>query len=106
VDERNVQNKYGNVEGESRSWGDETAYRYDPAKFFNTGSNVSNSVSLATGNDKSQNYFSVANTDAKGLLPNNTYDRYNFAFRNTTSFLGTKNTIPVGATSDAIYPFQ
>jgi len=84
------QNRYGNFEGEARSWGDETSYRYDPVKFFNTGSNVSNNIALATGNDKSQSYFSVGNTDAKGILPNNTYNRYNFAFRNTTSFLKEK----------------
>ncbi|MDR0667734.1 MAG: SusC/RagA family TonB-linked outer membrane protein [Prevotellaceae bacterium] len=81
------QNTYGNISGESGSWGDKTDYRYDPVKFFNTGSNVTNNVSLATGNDKSQTYLSAAVTNAQGILPNNAYDRYNFTFRNTVSFL-------------------
>lgn len=91
------QNKYGNVSGESESWGSETAYRYDPAKFFNTGGNVSNSISLATGNDKSQTYISMATTTANGILPNNEYNRYNFAFRNTTSFLNNKLVLDASA---------
>jgi TonB-linked SusC/RagA family outer membrane protein len=91
------QNTYGNAPGEFSSWGNATAYRYDPAKFFNTGSNVSNSVSLATGNDKSQTYLSAASTNAKGILPNNDYNRYNFMFRNTTSFLDNKLLLDVSA---------
>jgi TonB-linked SusC/RagA family outer membrane protein len=84
------QNTYGNIAGERGSWGDKTAYRYNPAKFFNTGSNVSNSISVATGNDKSQTYLSAATTGSNGILPNNKYERYNFSFRNTTTFLKDK----------------
>lgn len=85
-----LQNKYGNISGEVTSWGEPTDKRFDPKKFFNTGSNVVNSLSLATGSDKSQSYFSIASTNADGILPNNDYNRYNFAFRNTTSFLDNK----------------
>ncbi|MDR0505196.1 MAG: SusC/RagA family TonB-linked outer membrane protein [Dysgonamonadaceae bacterium] len=81
------QNTYGNIAGETGSWGAPTDLRYDPVKFFNTGSNITNSLSLATGNDKSQSYLSVAATNSAGILPNNKYDRYNFSYRNTTSFL-------------------
>ena len=91
------QNKYGNIAGESESWGDETSYRYNPATFFNTGSNVSNSVSLSTGNAQSQTYMSMASTNSNGILPNNTYGRYNLAFRNTTSFLNDKLVLDTGA---------
>jgi TonB-linked SusC/RagA family outer membrane protein len=84
------QNTYGNIAGETGSWGNPTAYRYDPAKFFNTGSNITNSIALATGNDKSQSYLSVAATNSEGILPNNAYDRYNVSYRNTTSFLNDK----------------
>ncbi|MDE6988657.1 MAG: SusC/RagA family TonB-linked outer membrane protein, partial [Bacteroides acidifaciens] len=84
------QNRYGNVVGESDSWGNPTDYRYDPSGFFNTGTNITNSVALSTGNDKSQSYFSVAATNATGILPNNDYDRYNFTFRNTANFLNDK----------------
>ena len=41
------QNTYGNMTGEMMSWGLETDKRYDPANFFNTGSNVSNALSLS-----------------------------------------------------------
>lgn len=84
------QNVYGNEADDMMSWGGLTDYRYDPAKFFNTGSNVANSLSLATGNDKSQTYLSASVNNAHGILPNNSYKRYNFSFRNTTHFLNNK----------------
>lgn len=84
------QNTYGNASGDVFSWGEPTDYRFDPAKFFNTGSNVANTLSLATGNDKSQTYLSASINKASGILPNNDYERYNFLFRNTTQFLNNK----------------
>jgi TonB-linked SusC/RagA family outer membrane protein len=84
------QNSYGNLPGEVMSWGNKTDYEYDPANFFNTGSNISNTVSLATGSDKSQSYLSASTSNSKGILPNNEYNRYNFSYRNTTSFLDDK----------------
>ncbi|MDR2627300.1 MAG: SusC/RagA family TonB-linked outer membrane protein [Dysgonamonadaceae bacterium] len=91
------QNTYGNMPGSVTSWGDKTDFRYDPAKFFNTGTNITNSVSLATGNDRSQTYLSAAATNAAGILPNNDYSRYNFSFRNTTAFLNNKLELDVNA---------
>jgi TonB-linked SusC/RagA family outer membrane protein len=91
------QNTYGNLSGETTSWGNQTNSSYDPAKFFNTGTNITNSVSLATGNNKSQTYLSAAATNAAGILPNNDYNRYNFSFRNTTSFLDNKLELDVNA---------
>ena len=84
------QHSYINRPGEVKTWGDkaESAFgAYDPEDFFNTGTNIQNNVSLTAGTDKNQTYLSVGTTNAKGIIPNNTYDRYNFAFRNTTSFL-------------------
>ena len=84
------QHSYINRPGEVKTWGDkaEPAFgAYDPKNFFNTGTNIQNNVSLTAGTDKNQTYLSVGTTNAKGIIPNNTYDRYNFAFRNTTSFL-------------------
>ena len=80
------QNIYGNAANDVMSWGNPTNYRYDPENFFNTGSNITNSISLATGNDRSQSYLSASVNNASGILPNNDYNRYNFSFRNTTSF--------------------
>lgn len=91
------QNTYGNNQGEMMSWGKETSYRYDPSNFFNTGSNLSNTVSMATGNDKSQTYLSASINNAAGILPNNDYNRYNFSFRNTTSFLNKKFNLDTSA---------
>lgn len=84
------QNTYGNATNDVMSWGNPTDYRYDPINFFNTGSNITNSISLATGNDRSQSYLSASVNNASGILPNNDYNRYNFSFRNTTSFLNKK----------------
>ncbi|MDR1500992.1 MAG: SusC/RagA family TonB-linked outer membrane protein [Prevotella sp.] len=84
------QNTYGNTDGSVMSWGGTTNYRFDPKKFFNTGTNIANTVSLSTGSEQSQSYFSVSADNASGILPNNDYDRYNFTYRNTTSFLNDK----------------
>ena len=57
-----MQNKYGTSSG-MYSWGSLTEKRYDPEKFFNTGSNIINSISLSTGNQKNQTYLSVSTTN-------------------------------------------
>lgn len=90
------QNEYANRPGEVRSWGEKGGSEftgYDPENFFNTGSNIQNNVSLTVGNGNNQTYASVGTTNAKGIIPNNSYDRYNFTFRNTTSFLNDKMTL-------------
>ncbi|MET0394624.1 MAG: hypothetical protein ABW019_15870, partial [Chitinophagaceae bacterium] len=60
---------------------------------FQTGLNVTNSISLSTGTDKNQTYFSASNVDAKGIIPNNKLSRYNFSVRNTSSFLDDRMTM-------------
>ena len=85
------QNTYGNMSGEFMSWGAvQSKYRFEPDDFFRTGTNISNSVSLSTGNEKSQSYLSLATNNSAGILPNNSYNRYNVSFRNTTNFLNNK----------------
>ena len=79
------------------SWGDPTSNRYDPSDFFNTGTNIINSISLSTGNDKNQTYLSASTTNTDGILPNNSYNRYNFTARNTTNFLNDRLTLDIGA---------
>ena len=92
------QSEYGNVPGSFRSWGAKgAALNYDPKHFFNTGTNVINSVALTTGTDKNQTYLSAATTNSAGILPNNHYNRYNFTFRNSTKFLGDKLHLDLGA---------
>ena len=91
-----MQNRYGTSSG-LFSWGDLTDKRYDPKDFFNTGSNIINSITLSTGSDKNQTYFSASTTNSDGILPNNSYNRYNFTARNTTNFLNDKLTLDIGA---------
>ena len=92
------QTEYGNQPGSFKSWGAKgSALSYDPAKFFNTGTNVINSIALTTGTEKNQTYISAATTNAAGILPNNKYNRYNFTIRNSTKFLGDKLTLDLGA---------
>lgn len=101
------QNRYGTgdlaaQEGSTiRSWGNklvpENYYGYSPKKdFFETGTAFTNSLSVSTGTDKNQTYFSAAVVNSDGIVPNNQYDRYNFTFRNTTKFLNDKITLDVG----------
>ncbi|WP_295731309.1 TonB-dependent receptor [uncultured Muribaculum sp.] len=91
------QNRYGTgsngKEGNSTiySWGRplNAAARtgYTPDDFFQTGAVYSNAITLSTGTEKNQSFFSAAAVNSDGLVPNNRYNRYNFTFRNTTLFL-------------------
>lgn len=76
------------------SWGaylpENARYNYNPRDFFQTGTTYTNAFSLSGGTDKNQTYFSAAAVNSDGIIPNNKYDRYNFTFRNTTSFLHDK----------------
>ena len=91
-----MQNRFGTSSG-LYSWGAPTSNRYDPSDFFNTGTNIINSISLSTGNDKNQTYLSASTTNTDGILPNNSYNRYNFTARNTTNFLNDRLTLDIGA---------
>ena len=102
------QNRYGTgnlstpVNVEAYSWGKRlngaNHMGYDPrSDYFQTGITNTESVSLSTGTEKNQTYFSAAAINSDGIVPNNSYDRYNFTFRNTTSFLKDKMTLDVGA---------
>ncbi len=91
-----MQNRYGTSAG-LLSWGAATDRRYDPSDFFNTGTNIINSIALSTGNAKNQTYLSVSTTNSDGILPNNSYNRYNFTARNTTNFLNDRLTLDIGA---------
>jgi TonB-linked SusC/RagA family outer membrane protein len=93
------QNTYGQSEtGSYYSWGDKlsTPSNYDPADFFQTGVNESNTVSLSTGSEQNQTYVSLGSVNAKGIIHNNDYDRYNFSVRNSTNFLRNKLTLDLG----------
>ena len=102
------QNRYGtgnllSTAGASYlSWGNKlnasNYMGYDPRKdYFQMGVTGTESVSLSTGTEKNQTYLSAAAVNSRGIVPNNNYNRYNFTFRNTTSFLDDKLKLDVGA---------
>ena len=102
------QNRYGtgdynsSIGSDVRSWGQPlnsaNNYHYNPAKdYFQTGVTHSESVSVSMGNERNQTYLSGSAIDSYGVVPNNGYHRYNFTFRNTTSFLKDKMHLDVGA---------
>ncbi|KAA3691849.1 TonB-dependent receptor [Bacteroides salyersiae] len=101
------QNRYGtgslgkSDRSTTLSWGplmNEASRRgYEPHDFFDTGITYTNSVTLSTGTEKNQTFFSAAAVNSEGIVPNNRYNRFNFTFRNTTSFLNDKLKLDVGA---------
>ena len=94
------QNVYGTSATEpAMSWGNklETPTSYNPLDFFQTGFNTSNSIAVSQGNERSQTYVSAATLNSRGIIPNNTYNRYNFTIRNTTELVKDKLILDVSA---------
>lgn len=90
-----LQFKYGAKGSAKESW-DTTPGNYADnyvEDFFQTGMNLYNALSISGGNDKTKAYFSYANTDAKGIIPKNTYGKHNFTFKQSTKLLNDKLTI-------------
>lgn len=81
------QNTYGVSDG-IESWGAPANMpEYDNAgDFFRTGLTSITSVSVTSGNQGMQNYFSYANTLGKGIIENHKLSRHNLNLRETTSF--------------------
>ena len=72
------QNKYGNKQGSYESWGEklDKPSSYDPKKdFFRTGTNFINALTINAGNEINQTFASVAATNSRGIVPNNTYNK-------------------------------
>ena len=93
------QNTYGNAAGQYTSWGDKlaTPSDYKVRDFYNRGVTFNNSFNFSVGTDKNQTYFSASAINAKGIVPNNKYHRYNASVRNTSKFLDDKLTLDVSA---------
>ena len=93
------QNTYGNAAGQYSSWGDKlaTPSDYKVRDFYNRGVTFNNSFNFSVGTDKNQTYFSASAINAKGIVPNNKYHRYNASVRNTSKFLDDKLTLDVSA---------
>lgn len=93
-----MQDRYGKSGG-MYSWGNAlpAGYSYDPRKFFNTGTDIINSVSLSTGTAKNQTYISASTTNTAGIVPESKYNRYNFTARNTAKFAEDRLVLDFGA---------
>ena len=103
----NFQNTYGTGDLSSdiisfdKSWGRKlnsfNYTGYSPKRdFIKTGISTTKSIALSTGNDKNQTYVSAGIIDSKGAIPNKGYNRFNFTFRNTTSFFNDKIKLNIG----------
>ena len=79
-----MQNSYG-VNDVTDSWGEkENLTVYDNlGDFFRTGLTSITSVSVNSGNDKLQTYFSYANTTGRGILNENKLSKHNINLRET-----------------------
>ncbi|KAA6329738.1 TonB-dependent receptor SusC [termite gut metagenome] len=85
------QNNYGGV---TTSWGDKINGSSDYAKdFFNTGFTTINSLSLSSGSDAMQTYFSYANTSGSGIIEHNKLNKHNLNFRETANFFDKRLTL-------------
>ncbi|MBB2150597.1 SusC/RagA family TonB-linked outer membrane protein [Pedobacter gandavensis] len=84
-------------------WGPKAATpgSYSPEDFFQTGKTYTNALSISGGTEKNQSLFSAAATNAEGIIPNNKLDRYNFSFRNTSSYFDNK--LNLDARAEYIY---
>lgn len=100
------QNRYGtgdlssSIGSDELSWGKKLNGSnnpgYDPADdYFKTGVTTTESVSVSMGREGNQTYLSSSAINSDGIVPNNSYDRYNFNFRNTTSFLNDRCVLDV-----------
>lgn len=80
------QNSYG-VSDKIESWGEQREMPvYNQARdFFQTGVTATNSLSISSGKEQMQSYFSYANTTVKGIVPKNKMNQHNLNLRETTS---------------------
>lgn len=83
-----LQTTYGQTgAGSVDSWGAMTTQpTVDVTDFYNTGSTLINSISLTTGTEKFSSYVSYANTNSKGIMPTNKFNRHNINYRMTANF--------------------
>lgn len=90
-----LQFKYGARGDAKESWSTTPGdYESDYVKeFFQTGYNFNNSVSVSSGTEKAQTYFSYGNITAAGITPQNRYQKNNFTFKQNAKLFNDKLTI-------------
>ena len=90
-----LQFNYGSEGGAKESWSyTKGNYASNYVKdFFQTGTNLVNTLAISGGNNKTTAYFSYGNTTARGVVPNNEYSKNNVTFQQSTKLLDDKLTI-------------
>ncbi|MCT3693534.1 SusC/RagA family TonB-linked outer membrane protein [Elizabethkingia anophelis] len=87
------QKTYGASTGGSMySWGDKLTApsTYNPEDFFRTGANYTTTFGISGGSENNTFYVSGSRQDAEGIIPNNTFNRYNFTASNSASLFNNK----------------
>ena len=74
------------------SWGPKGSFNNHVDDFFRVGTTFINSVSVSGGTEKTQNYFSYANTTNRGILPTSKFSQNTLSYRNTLKLLNDKLT--------------
>ena len=93
IDLPKFQNNYARTNnGSTTSWGAKSSITpYDNLKdYYNTGFTTINSLTVQTGKEKSQTYFSYSNTYAQGVVNVNKLVKNNFTIRETASLFNDK----------------
>lgn len=62
------------------------AYENNVKDFFETGRTIANSVSIAGGDERSDYRIGLSGLNQTGIIPNNSYDRYNVTFNGGRDF--------------------
>jgi TonB-linked SusC/RagA family outer membrane protein len=100
-----LQFSYGAVNGSDYNWSKTKSNYYQNnyvKEFFQTGVNVTNSVSVSGGNDKTTAFFSYANMSVKGVMPTNTYTKHNITLNQSTKLFNDKLTV----SSNVIFSYE
>ncbi|MBX3238318.1 MAG: SusC/RagA family TonB-linked outer membrane protein [Chitinophagaceae bacterium] len=108
VDLPELQTNYGRtIPAQNDSWGEKVTNGSDShlKEFFKTGLTLVNGLSVSGGNEQAQVYMSYANTDAKGIMPENNLSRNNFTIKGSTQLLNKKLTLDgsVNYTNQKVY---
>lgn len=92
------QNTYGQSGDSYSSWGSklDAPSSYNPLDFFQTGASTMNSLSVSSGAERIQMHASAGAVNARGMVPNTEYDRYNFTLRASGELIEDKLDLDVG----------
>jgi TonB-linked SusC/RagA family outer membrane protein len=93
-DTPDFQFRYGSIDGSKESWSTIKGNYADNYidDFFQTGSNLVNTITLSGGNDRTTVYSSFSNTTISGIVPQNRYQKSNLSFKQSTRLFSNRVT--------------